>query len=445
MRNALLLTLACVSGLMTMGCGKDKTVSEYQRERLQENLALYQSVAGSYTGLVTSQQDDRVLGAIQIELRAETSVNPSSGGETALGTPTLVSNIRFLADNIVALSAPTSFYDPSSGAYSAQITIRRADSGRDEQVALNGVLSGGTLRGEIGTVNDPAFGGRFTATRGGAPITQLVRQKAPGELPSDDESRQVRSYLGSTTFTAGGAKPVTVVVVQPVRGTAEDFLDLMSPVKSVQVSFNYSQSLHVQFPAAVLDLRQGLLTGQTTLNVNGQSQQMTLECRVGADVDLVCKHVTTASGVTATTRAKEAKQNTSVPREDTAAGRSVTKVFRGRGKLGGTEGVMTLSVTRPSRGRLVDLLELFFPPSEQLLNVAVTISEGVTISLGGIKWDMLNGLLDGSSPGQTGGDSYTVYLQCHDFYFDQTSGPFRCDYRTSRSPNISIHFKPPYR
>lgn len=438
--------LICALGLLSAACAKDKTVAEYQREKLQENLALYQSVVGSYTGMVVSKEDGRTLGALEVELRADTIVDQSPGGESALGTPVLVSNIRFLNENVVSLSASSSFYDPGSGAYSAQIDVPRGQGGATEQVTVNGVLSGGTLTGEIATTNHPEAGGRFTLDRGGKPLTSLAKLKTPQELEDAKGSRQVSTFSGTTTFAGGAKRAVYIVVLQPLNGSAEDFLDLISPVKTVEVNFNYSQTLQILFPGALLDSRQGLLTGRTTINVDGQTQQMTLECRIeSGDRRATCKHLTSASGVTATTVAAKDLTPASAPKDNPSERQSITKTFTGRGVMAGQARQMKLTVTLPSRGRMTDLVEQFFPNTEKYVNAAIEFAPDVTMSFMGIKWDSVNGLLDGSFTGQGGGDTFATYIQCHDFYFTETTGPFSCTYWTSRSPAIPIQFRPPYR
>jgi hypothetical protein len=110
--------------LLLVACGEDKTLDEHQRERLQENLAVYQSVAGRYTGKVSSAQEGKDIGALEVVLRADVQVNPNGGGESSQGSPILVANIRFLNRNIISLSAHNSFYDSKTGAFNAQIDVK---------------------------------------------------------------------------------------------------------------------------------------------------------------------------------------------------------------------------------------------------------------------------------------------------------------------------------
>jgi hypothetical protein len=104
-------------GLLVLlsACAKDKSVDDYQRDKLQKNLALYESVAGSYSGIVTSQESGDVMGAMELSLRAEVTPVDSKDGDTSVATPILVGSVRFLDQNIISLSAPNGYYDPTSG------------------------------------------------------------------------------------------------------------------------------------------------------------------------------------------------------------------------------------------------------------------------------------------------------------------------------------------
>lgn len=415
-------------------CTKDKTMSEYQREKLQENLALYQSVAGSYTGLVNSQQDGRIIGAMQIDLRAETIVDSSNSGDSALGTPVLVSNIRFLDENVVSLSAASSFYDLRTGAYSTHVVVTRS-SGKSEQIMVRGNLGGGVLHGEIASLNYPNYGGQFILERGGKDIHDLIKN-IPNSPEKRRGGRQTSAYVGMTEFTSGISKPVQIVMIQPLRGTSEDFLDLMSPIKSVQVNFNYTESMNILFDETVFDVQQGFLTGQSALTQNGQNKQMRLECLIYDSIKLNCKHITPDVGIAAITEAVLNSQNLPLPADDISDRQSITKRFVGRSQIGDDYRRIIMSATLPVRDRLTELLDLFFPVNERTLHATINFSESVSVSFVNLKWDGINGLLDGSE----GELDRRIYYQCHDFYFVKTKFPFKCNYWTSRSPTIQIEF-----
>lgn len=437
-KSIVYLGLAAVA---LVSCAKDKTLQEYEREKLNTNLALYQSVAGSYTGVVSAKEDEQVLGAMELTLRAETQVNPGGNGDTASGTPILVGNIRFLDENVIPLTAPIGYYDPSTGAYSAEIRINKTGDGV-KVVNLTGNLANGSLQGEIATRDFPGSGGKFQLIRGGKNIYDLLKEARP-ERPNDSNgSRQVRAFLGNTDFQqAEVRKAVRIVLLQPIKGNEEDLLDLIDPIKKVQVSFNYSQTLNLLFSNATYDIRQGTLNGQRSIILNGQTQEMTLDC-LNQEGNMRCNHFTSGSGLSARTNAKVAAWDSRDP-PDTEDRKAVSKVFVGKGVMGGKQRTMKLSVTEPVRPRLQELEELFVPNADRIVNASINFSEGVDATFSLARWDRVNGIIDASFS-NTGGGGYTAYLQCQNFFFTKTKEAFSCQYWTSRSPLIQIDFTPPF-
>jgi hypothetical protein len=462
---------------LAVGCGKDKNVEDYQREKLRQNLGLYQSVAGTYTGIVRSKLDGSVLGAMALELRADTRSTPSNDGQLSIGSPILVGNVRFLDRDIINMAAPDGFYDPGTGLYHADINIPRSSLGggsgggnnppRDggspgngggqgnpgmnvpaaETITLGGTLSSGGLVGEVESRNYPEYGGRFELVRNGQSIQDLLAAARPGRNPRQEDARRATSWRGNTTFlTDTVVKPVNIVAVRPTYNTAEDFLDLVSPIRVIDMSLNYSQSLHLLYSKAIWDVRQGYITGTALIIVQGQSQLLTTTCRQSGDANLNCTHLTTGRGVTATTAATIAYGDVKDPPDGPENRQSTSKTFIGKGEFAPKDfRKMKLVVTYPARSRLEDLLELFFPISEKLVQASIIFSENTSASFLGVKWDTLSGLLDGSRDSSTpGGGSYVAQIQCHDFYFTKTNRPFSCIYFTNRSATITIDFKPPF-
>jgi hypothetical protein len=429
--------------LILIGCSDDKTVDQYQREKLQENLSMYQAVAGKYTGRVMSAQDGSQIGAMEVELSAEIQANPSGGGDTSVGSPMLVTNIRFLNKNTVSLSAYNSFYDPATGSFSAQIRVTRSESDAQEVISLTGNLASNQLIGEINSVEYSEYGGRFALSRNGKNLADLVPKTSPDNYEEGQGPQRIKTFIGSTSFSNGSKKPVQVVVLQPLHGTSEDILDLLTPIKNVHVSFNYSQSLHILYPGSIMDLKQGLLTGKTSVMINGRNQEITLECHTSPTQAMYCNHLTSGAGVAATTEAEYmAKPPSSLPKDPTGH-TAITKVFNGTGSFTLGPGPIAMKVTQPSQGQMNDLLDLFFPNAEKPVNISLDFGKGVTVSFMDIKWDSLNGIVDGSFVGQ-GMGGFTAYLQCSNFYFTGSSSAFQCNYWTSRSAKIPISFEPPF-
>jgi hypothetical protein len=470
--------------LALVGCGKDKNLEDYQRDKLQQNLGLYKSKEGIYSGIVRSKLDGRVIGAMQISFSAQTKTRPSNDGQLSLGSPILVGNVQFLDKNVINLVAPEGFYDPNSNLYHADIPISRGGAGGGgssgggagdaggsggangnpgnfgnspvtpngtaltENVTISGQLLQETLVGEVQSQNYPEYGGRFELTRNGGDLRSLLAQVRPGDRRHEEEdASKVTSFTGTTLFRnasnsdAQPARAARIVLTRQTYNTSEDFLDLISPIKFVQASINYSDSLKLLFPKAVYDTRQGYLTAQTLLTLNGQSNQMTIDCHQEGN-ELNCTHLTSGGGVAATTRATLDTGLGEDPVDNSGTLRAVTKTFFGQGDFyPGQLSKVRLVVTFPARTKRQELLELFFPVSEYSLIVSVRFTESVSPSFTNVKWDTVNGLLDASIE-RTGNGSYTQQLQCSNFYFLAQTERFNCSFFSSRSPLITMTFDP---
>jgi hypothetical protein len=429
---------------LLVSCAKDKTLEEYDREKARNEMAEYQAVAGNYSGIVTSKESGEILGAMEVTLETDTKPagNNSSGqlgNALAKGTPILTTNVRFLDSQIISLASDKSYYDPDTGAFSVEFLVRKTGEGI-KTVFISGNINGSGLLGQIATREYPASGGKFALTKNGRSIEQLLKEARPNQPDNKENKKQVRAFIGSTEFTrAEEFRPVRVVMLQPIKGNEEDLLDVIDPVKKVQLSFNYSQTLNLLFPNATFDVRQNLITGEITFTRNGQSQQMSLECNLPPEGSLSCVHFTTGSGKSAITSAKSASWDEKDPK-DTGARKPKSKIFSGKGRMSGELKPIKLAVTEPVRSQLEDLYELYFPNSDRLINATVNFSEVVNPTFTGARWDRANGILDGQFT--AGNNAYTAYLECENFYFLDSKEPFSCRYWTSRSKTIEMEFKP---
>jgi hypothetical protein len=313
-------------------------------------------------------------------------------------------------------------------------------------VKITGYIGGDNLSGSVHALDYPGHGGSFQLTKGRREsLQEQLRRARPGQGRNND---QLVAFAGTTYFQKV-QRPVHIVALRPNRGTAEDFLDLVNPVKKVQLSLNYSNSLAFLFQDSNYDTRQGYITGETTVTVvdgpNRTPQKMNIECSTLED-ELRCSHISSGLGQVATSEAKKTRgpmENFPDAPEDR---QSVTKIFYGKGRMPSDkkDRTMELRVTYPARTRRDALIEDFFPVTERLLQVSLVFVSDVSMSFNAVKWDMLNGLLDGSADRSGTGGSYTAYVQCHNFFFLESKEKFSCNYWTTRSSLISIEFTPPF-
>jgi len=260
--------LIALTALLAVACGKDKTVEEYQREKLRENLALYESVAGSYTGLVVSKTDGAVIGAMEILLEAKTVATNPNGGETAVGTPVLAGTINFLDQFLTTLEAPNGFYDPSTGAYSAQISVTRSD-GVKETMNIAGNIANSVLTGQLALASYSESGATIQLVKNGRPIDQLLRD-TNNRRPSEGRNTK-KTYEGKGTFTEKPYKRnVKFMVAFSTRSRIDDFLELFAPATDRVVNVSLDTGIiTVSLSKVKWDSQNGILEGSQDNSANG--------------------------------------------------------------------------------------------------------------------------------------------------------------------------------
>lgn len=456
--NSLLLAMVA---LLATACGKDKSVEDYQREKAQQNLAQYQAVEGAYSGIVTSKEDGRVIGAMRLTLTATLKPDPGNAGGPALGTPVLLGNVSFLDTNTISLSAPDGYFDPQTGVYSANILIERTGNGENgggafprpgldsETITFSGTINGNVLQGSVFSQNFPEFGGDYRLERSSSPpsLAELLRNARPGDGRNGDEP--ILAYAGTTNFPKGDYidtnvnRRVYIEVTRPNTGTAEDFLDLVSPLKQVQLTLNYSDSFKLLAANAVYDVRQGYVVGTVPVTVDGDFLRMTTECYEEENGKVRCTHSATGAGITATTTGERLRGP--APNIPDAPRKALLRSYVGRGCYEGKDcRNRTLQITYPARQLSDEITDLFFPNLEKRVQASIIFSEHASVSFSDVKWDLANGLLDGVTKIGNNGN-YVANMQCSGFFFTKTTKPFSCLYWSSRSPVIEIEFKPPYR
>lgn len=269
MTQAALFSVSAMALVLT-ACGSDKTVEEFQQERLGRSLAVYESVSGTYTGTVTGSNGKKAMGALELELRARTATREQASGDLAIGTPILVTNVRFKDKTMVQFTVETAYYNEQTHLYSATIQIPRTVPGagtpigavEQDTIVIQGYLNGDNFSGTIGAQGSSSVAGVFTLKRNGRPLDEISKGTPPGEL----ETRGVtRVYKGVNKF-GGKNKTQYLRVTRPSRGPKGDFVDTFFPEgeKVINVSWLYSESLAVSFTGIKWDQQNGIIDGQTS-------------------------------------------------------------------------------------------------------------------------------------------------------------------------------------
>jgi hypothetical protein len=435
-------------GLALVGCGPDKSVEDHRNEQLRRNSAMYDALKGDYTGLVRAEEDGQVMGAMKLNLSSSTKATDPNGGEIAPGSPVLVGSMQFLDENLSSLSAPNIFYDRSTGAYSAQIKVKReADNSREIQINLSGHINGGTIHGRIYALDYPELGGVFVLTKDGRPIADLLREARSGGNRRNTGLSPSMSYVGETSFyTTSFTVPVHVLIQKPIRNEPEDIIDALTPSTPISFSVNYGgPNLSFKFDQANHDRRQRLIKATTEIDFNDSRRKMEMqaECRQSTDFKtLTCAHSNSDTGETArTTATLSTNGRDPVDQPEMIPHKEV--LFAGTATMPGQKkpSQIKMNVVRHALSREEEIYDLLFPRSDRELIATILFPNGTQVGFSQTKWEMARHNLHGEEARGT----HTAFLTCAGFRFDVTSKPFRCSYWTTRSPRIDIQFQAPKR
>lgn len=455
---------------MLQACGKDEDLDDYKEIRLEKNLAQLQAVQGSYTGLLISKKTGATLGAMQIQLTASTQVLPSTDQSNASSQPILEATIEFQGLTHMQLAAQNSSYDPNSGTFRANIQINQPTPTTGTStvatqttqfninigaVVKNGAMTGGTIE----AVGFSDYGASFELSNAGGSLDALAQQTQV----SPDSLFSGAVYTGTTHFAGGVNKPVTLIMMKPQTTSDQDFLTLLVPQKPAQLTLNYGNGAHLLLTNGVWDQDTGLITGLTTLTrqePNSVAGQPVVTD--SANLQLTCKNaflVTDSPDCTVTTTASGANvatlnltptnaTNTEPPADNSTTSAGVSYTYKGSAVLPGekTARAVTVTVDFPTRDRLTEITDLYFPTSEENVQVSFNFVGYADIGVEGLSfpntiWDNLKQTLDSTENLTVDTQNATLSISCTNFIFAAPKNyNFTCQYYNS-SISTYVQFK----
>ncbi len=430
----------CVIATCIFSCGKDRNVDDYNRNKLNKDVAELQAIQGRYSGYLVSQKDNSRLGALQITLSPGTAPSSGSGSEASKpssGQPILRSTIQFQGASTMEIAGEQSFYEPTTGQVQTQILIRRGEE--TFKIYLNAIIRDGGLVGTLEAVGFAGEQGRVELVRDGESLAKLA-EKAGTTKPLFGMTH----FVGKTKFASGAEKPVRLILLKPRSSSQEEFLNLLVPVKQVIATLNYGDGASISLPNAQLDQRQGagLLTASAPIGETGIS--MSLVCHLQAEnAATTCEHSTSASpNQVAESNLNVTTQNPPPDDGSSQARDPITRFYNGKGITQGTRiGQVRLTVIYPARTRLAEIIELFVPVSEKILQVTFFLVKGEQgVTFNSSKWDERNGRLEGTfSVTLPTGQVSSFSLTCQKFFFPTVDKyDFSCTYFTSLRPVYEV-------
>lgn len=426
-------------------CSKDQNLDDYKQTRLNQNLAKLQAIQGRYSGYLKSKRDDSSLGALQLTLKATTQVQGSTDESRATAQPILLVNVEFQGVSHVAIVANNSYFDPDSGRFQANIPVQQQNAqgqAHTETISITAVVSAGTITGTLEATGYSDYGGMFVLSRNGKDLDTLAKES---KFNPDSVFTQ-KNYIGKINFSGGAQKSVVMILLKAPTTSEVDFLNLLIPERLIQINLNFGNDAHIIFNNGNWDQRTGALTGQTTLtrtittNNNTTTQTVTLylyKCDLSQDSKAVDCAISTSNAQAPVAHMNlllSSNANQEPPPDSSSTRDAVVRVYQGQGQLspGGSWTPVKMTVVDPAKTRMDEITDLFFPPSEEVLQVSISFPGAqVGLNFPTTKWDIAKGTLDGTQTMIVDNQSNNLSLSCQNFYFSDKKYSFTCTYLSS--------------
>jgi hypothetical protein len=280
-----------------LGCAKDQTLEDYQNQKVLDDVAKYQAVAGRYSGLIKNQ-DGIPLGGLEVRLKALLS---TSGGSSPVGRPgssgastagsaalhaTLTTEVHFRDLQTAAdLRTSSGSYDPASGVYEADFEIPMVDGNGNpapsRQLSITGNINDGHIRGTMQGVGFDTQSTALDLARNGLPLNDLgkLSKPVPGSLPegvatkfsgtvvwNQDPDDPLPSVMASKTKPPPKPDNIRMNAIYPMTSPNQHFLNLFLPddVKSIEIDISYGVGGNITFSSGSWDTNSGNLIAQGT-------------------------------------------------------------------------------------------------------------------------------------------------------------------------------------
>ncbi|OFZ53518.1 MAG: hypothetical protein A2428_14335 [Bdellovibrionales bacterium RIFOXYC1_FULL_54_43] len=268
-------------GASLVAC-QDKTLEDWQNEKVGRDTAKIQAVAGIYRGVLVSQWDlSQNSPVAPVEIRLEPKIKSGGSGgsqqqatiqaKVIIGEGSQVKRLNFTANSF-------NYVDQSFEA-TASVATGKSDLAVNMQAEIS---DSGTLQGKFEVDGYSDRGVSFDLVKD-APLGVVDSGSAgrPGiELPEV-------VYYGETPDLG---KPHGVIQIEamirtyPMSSGAE-FVELISPIKFVEVSWNTGME-NPPILEGQLDLSTGRLFAALSIQFEGQPYKVTLDCKMRDPVSL---------------------------------------------------------------------------------------------------------------------------------------------------------------
>lgn len=277
--NRSLFLLALFAALA--GCGKDRTIDEFNGQKNSDDQAETDRVAGTYTGTLYAKKDGKPMGALTVDFSADTRVEGGDQSSVVSAQVTLETNDKS-GRTSETIHLADGRYDLVNHSFRINTTVgfTRLQSAT---LTIAGTVNDGVMKGKIEVPNYVDFGGTYRLVKD-APVADVAA--GPSTL---DRARGTRAtnYRGRASTDQNATLDARFIYTPSTRNADQRFFDRFFPLRSGNVTVSLgdeSSPVVVAFPDALWDTRRGTLTGVAGGNVPGQTPySITLNCQETGD------------------------------------------------------------------------------------------------------------------------------------------------------------------
>ncbi|MEN9723271.1 MAG: hypothetical protein RJB38_1257 [Pseudomonadota bacterium] len=450
---SLLLGSFCLA--LTAGCAKDRDYWDWRRDRLNEGLTSLQSVAGAYRGTLTSEKTGEALGALEVALSPQIKVVPGLNGERSDGQPVLAARMTFEdAGTRFAVTALDSYFDEKTGKIQVTLMLSR-NGGRSEQVVLSGSISSEAMGGHLEITGAPELAAAFTLKKNSKDSLSEIVQKLKSGANLAGGSGSLNLWKGKTRFSDDGEERLSsLVFIEPNSSPEELFLNRFAPVREVQFTVNFGNSVKLIHDGALWDQRTGKLTGRARITQGAQSSEILSECQLepletGAHGRWVCSHQAQGLGEVARTEAQWTQDSQPADSTDPSSDRRAVIVTErmGHAELESGKALVWLKASLPARTLEQELWALFMRSPDRTLTLTLAFQvpnqkdqDRVVILFDQALLDLRTRVLDARALIRQLQEPIEVQLRCENFRLPGTSSASSARKMIEADPELSCRY-----
>lgn len=253
-----LSTFAMLAVLLA-GCGQDRNLNEYRNSQVELELNKYRSIQGSYRGLAYQVGAKKPLGAIEVQLFANTIVD--TDGLRREPRPVLQAYVTLripdLSEIVVAMDS--GFYLPQEGRLKTSANAVRSETTRTLQ--LEGDIKGTSINGLISVFGYPGTALEVDLDRSAEWPELKPTEFAHDRLPYVSARGRI-IYAGKANYANGRTEKASLELRNNSVNSTGMLIDILSPVRIFTGIVDIQNTgLRFSFSNMAWDSEAGTLTG----------------------------------------------------------------------------------------------------------------------------------------------------------------------------------------